>query len=228
MDARQRRLYERGQRVETFLDANAEDFPADSKGGSLAASVREELAKLSALDVARTAGTSKRQQGTAGRSGVRDTLRQLVTAVSDTARTIALDHPEIKGIFALTGKDRSDRTLIATARAFADAAVPHAGLFAEYGLPAAFISDLRSLSDSLEHYISLQAAGVGTRVNSKASAEESLQRLNELVERLDTVVRNKYRGDPDKLATWGRARRIESAPQSKGNVAGTPTPATNN
>jgi hypothetical protein len=210
--------------VSAFITAQTGDFPADSKGGTTAASVKEELANLATLDVARTAGASKRQQGTAGRGGLRDELRALVTAVSDTAKTIALDHPEIKGIFALAGKDKSDQTLIATARAFADAAEPFVALFTEYNLPAGFVNDLRSKADGLEHFISLQTAGVGARVNSKASAEETVQRLNELVVRLDTIVRNKYRDDADKLATWERARRVESAPQSKANGTGTPPP----
>lgn len=227
MDARQRRLYERGQRVDAYMDAQAEDFPAGSKGGSLAASVKEELAGLAALDVARTVGASKRQQGTAGRGGVRASLRRRVAAVSDTAKTIALDRPDVKGIFVLAGKDGSDRTLIATARAFADAAASLVGLFVEYNLPATFVHDLRSDADSLEHYISLQTAGVGARVSSKTTADATLQRLNELAERLDTVVRNRYRDDPDKLAAWEHARRVESAPHARGNGAGNSPPPSN-
>ena len=78
MNAKQRRYAERAQRVDLFMDAQAEDFPAGSKGGVAAARLKEELAKLSALDVARLAGASKWQQGTAGRRNGRNELRELV------------------------------------------------------------------------------------------------------------------------------------------------------
>ena len=34
MNERQRRRNERGQRVDVYMDAAAEDFPPDSKGGA--------------------------------------------------------------------------------------------------------------------------------------------------------------------------------------------------
>lgn len=224
MNARQRRLYERAQRVDVFLDAQAEDFPAASKGGAAAARLKEELANVAALDVARTTGASKRQQGTAGRRDARAALRRLVEAVSATAETIALDRPDLKGVFSLKGRDNSDQTLIAVARSHADAAAPHAALFVEYDLPGSFVQELKSKADSLEHYISLQTEGTGARADSDASVEDALRRIAELVERLDTAVRNKYREDPGRLAAWERARRIESAPHSKRNGANTPPP----
>lgn len=226
MSAKMRRHNERGQRVDLFMDSRAEDFPANSKGGVFAAQLKLELANLSALDVAKTSSASKRQQGTAGRGGMREALRQLVASVADTAKTAALDHPDIKGIFTLAGKDKSDQTLIATARAFADAAAPLTGLFVEYGLSSTFVNDLRSNADSLEHYISLQSEGLGSGVNTNATAQETLQRIAELIERLDTLIRNKYRDDHPKLAAWESARHMESAPHSKGD--GNNTPPTNN
>jgi hypothetical protein len=226
MNAKQRRLYERAQRVAVFCDAQAGDFPAGSKGGDVAASLKEELSNVAALDVASSAGASKRRQGTFGRRDARLALRSLVEAVSATGETIALDRPDLKGVFSLKGRDNSDQTLIAVARSHADAAAPHAALFVEYDLPATFAEDLRTKADSLEHYISLQTEGTGARAESSTSVEEALQRTAGLVERLDAVVRNKYREDPARLTAWERARRIESAPHSKSN--GTKTPPPNN
>jgi hypothetical protein len=42
----------------------------------------------------------------------------------------------------------------------------------------------------------------------------------DIITRLDAVVRNKYSRDPDKLAAWQSASRTERAPKKK------PTPAT--
>lgn len=224
MSAKMRKHTERAQRVDLFMDGSAGDFPANSKGGALASSLKEELSNLSALAVARTAGKGRRQQGTAGRRDARETLRELVEAVADTAKSAASERPDIKGLFDLAGRDRSDATLVATARAFADAAPAFAGLLVEYGLPATLVGDLRAGADSLEQNISLQADAAGAGVSTTASAEETYQRLADLTDRLDPIVRNKYRDNPAKLAAWERARRLESAPHSKGNGNNEPPP----
>ena len=218
MSVKMRKHTERAQHVDMYLDAGAEDFPANSKGGALAASFKEEYVNLTSLATAKEAGKSKRQQGTAGRRNARVTLRALVEAVADTAKSIASEHPNIKGIFDLAGKDRSDQTLVATARVFADAAASLVGLFVEYGLPATFINDLRAGADSLDNYISLQEEGTGAGVNTSTSAEETYQRLADLIDRLDPIVRNKYRGDQVKINAWVH---------SKGNDDNTPPPPHN-
>ena len=234
MSVKMRNHTDRAQRVDLYLDEAVEDFPADSKGGALAASFKAEYVNLTSLATAREASKSKRQQGTAGRRRTRESLRELVEAVAATARSVEKERADIKGVFDLAGKDRSDRTLVATARAFADAAAPLVGLFVDFSLPATFINDLRAGADGLEHYIQLQEEGTGAGVNTTSSAEESYQRLADLIERLDPIVRNKYRDNPIKLNAWERARRLESATSSKGNgnnkgnSNNTPPPPTNN
>lgn len=222
MNAKLRRYYERGLRCDKFADSHAADFPADSKGAAQAAAVKERLATLSALDVERANSTGKHQQGSAGRQGARETLRELVEAVTETAEVIALDRAEIKGVFLLPRTDHTDQTLIATARSFADRATPFVGLFVEFAMPASFVADLRSKADELEAYISLQNEGVGGRINANASAEETLQGLNEALERLNVIFRNKYRNAPSVLAEWDSAYHLEAAPGSKRKKKGDP------
>lgn len=225
MSAKLRRHSERGLRVDLYMTANAEDFPEGSKAANAHTRLKEELAVLDTLDVARAVGVGKRQQGTAGRRATRKRLRELVNAVSATAETIALDRHDFKGLFSLKELDGSDDTLIATARAFAERAAAFVGLFVEYSLKQTFVQDLRSDADTLDSFKTLQAEGAGERSGSKTSADEAVRRLTEQVERLDTFVRNKYRDDPAKLAAWERARRLEKAPQRpKDDGSAPPTP----
>lgn len=226
MNAKQRRHFERAQRVDLFMDAHAEDFPAGGKGGDAAARLKELLAGLTELDVARAAAASRWQQGSAGRRAAREGLRALLQAVLDTAHAITLDHPDLSGIFTFPNADRSDRTLVALARSTAGALAPLVNLFVGYNMPATIINDLRSKADSLEHYMALQTEGLGARANSNVSAAETLQLVNGQVERLDAAVRNKYRDDHPTLVAWDRARRIESAPQHKDGGPDTPPPTT--
>jgi hypothetical protein len=224
MNNGQRRRNERGQRVDVHMDAAAEDFPADSKGGTLAARLKELLPQIAALELARAANTSKRRQGTEGRDGARTKLRQMIKTAWDTYNTITLDHPETKGLLESPSKIKNDQALVTTARAYADTAATLAGLFAEYGLTAAFFNDMKAQADSLESHAALQNAGVGAGVDTTAATEETLRQMDEVVERLDTVVRNKYRDDPAKLAAWQSACRLERAPRSKAEDGDAPPP----
>jgi hypothetical protein len=225
MSAKLRRHSERGQRVDVFMTANAEDFPEGSKAALAHARLKEELALLDTLDVTRVTGGDKRRRGTAGRRATRTKLRELVQAVSDTAETIALDRQDFRGMFSLKGLDDSDDTLIATARAFAEKAAPLIGLFVEYEMSPTFVQDLRTYADALERFRTLQDEGTGEHTGSNTSADEAVRRLTEQVERLDTFVRNKYRDDPARLASWERARRMERAPQrSKDDGNAPPAP----
>ncbi|MBV8859936.1 MAG: hypothetical protein JOZ02_23600 [Acidobacteria bacterium] len=225
MSAKLRRHSERGVRVDLFMTANAEDFPEGSKAATAHTRLKEELAGLDTLKEARATGVGKRQEGTAGRRETRKRLRELVNAVSNTAQTIALDRQDFKGMFSLKELDDSDDTLIATARAFAERAAAFVGLFVEYNLKQTLVTDLRSDADSLASFKVLQEEGIGEHSGSNTSADEAVRRLTEQVERLDTFVRNKYRGDPARIAAWERARRLEKAPQhpkDDGNAPPTP------
>jgi hypothetical protein len=217
MNDTQRRCYERGSRVDAFMTSNAADFPAGSKGGAAAASLKTELARVAELDVAKVTAAGTRQKSSTGRRDLRESLRVQLAAVRDTADVISLDHPEVKGLFPRTRPDNSDQTLIAVARSYAETAAPLKARFVEYEMASDFIERLRTDADGLEEQIGRQTEGTGARVNTNASIEDALGRVDELVERLEVVVRNKYRGDAAKLTAWESAGHLERAPRAKRN-----------
>lgn len=227
MNNGQRRRNERGQRVDVYMDAQAEDFPANNKGGLQAARLKELLTQANALDLARAASAGKRRQGTEGREGARNALRRMVKTAWDTYKTITLDHPDIKGLFESPSKIKNDQALVRTARTYADNAAPLTGLFAENDLPLTFFVDMRAQADTFEAHTALQHAGVGEGVDANAALEETLRQMDEVVARIDTVVTNKYRDTPAKLAAWESASRIERAPRSKPKEDEPPTPPSN-
>ncbi|HEX8719838.1 MAG TPA: hypothetical protein VF736_04295 [Pyrinomonadaceae bacterium] len=228
MHDRQRKRCERAQRVDVFMDAAAADFPLTSKGGVLAALLKQSLTQISALEVERVANAGKRRQGTEGREAARNALRQMVKLAWDTYNTITLDRPDIKGLFAPPGKSNSDQALVATARAYADTAATLGTLFTEYKLPSSVFDNMRAEADNLEARIAQQNAGGGAGINATASVEQILREIDKTVERLDTLVTNSYHDNPARLAEWESARRVESAPHPKpeqGNNAPPPPPA---
>lgn len=215
MNDNQRRRYERGSRVDAFMTANAADFPAGGKGAEAAARLSEELAALAALDVAKAASAGTRRQSSEGRRDLRESLREQVAAVCDTAEIIGREHPEVRGLFPRGRADNSDQTLVAVARSYAEAAPPHKARFVEYEMPADFVERLKADADGLEAQMSRQTERRGTSVSTNASIETALGRVDDLAERLEVVVRNKYRQDPAKLAAWESARRLERAARAK-------------
>lgn len=224
MNDKQRRRYERGSRVDAFMTSNAADFPAGGQGAQAAARLKEELAGLSALDVAKATVASSRQQSSAGRRDLRESLRAQVAAFCDTAEALSPDLPELRGRFPRLRADRSDQTLIAVARSYADAAGPFKARFVEYELPADFIERMRADADALEEKMTRQNEGAGARVTTNAGIEEALGRADELIERLDVIVRNKYRDDASRSAAWESARRMERAAHAR--RTGDPSPPT--
>jgi hypothetical protein len=226
MNEKQRRTSERGSRVDVFMAANAADFPADGKGDELAASLKAELANLSALDVTKATGMSARQQNSVGRRDLRESLRAQVAAYCDTAEVVGLDHPEVKGSFPRERSDHSDQTLIAVARSFVVKGAPLKQLFVEYNLPADFLDSMGATADALERHMTLQTESKGARVGANASITETLKRVDELVAKLDVIVRNKYRNDPAKLAAWESAHHLERAARAKRSNGTPQTPQT--
>ncbi len=215
MNDKNRRRFERLAGSSAFAVAAAADFTNTSKGGQAAAELTARIAEVEALETSRATSINSQQQATVGKSDGRASLRSQLRALSDTARTIALDHPEVKGSFKYSGASVGDHTLLATARAFAGEAVALKARFIEYDLPADFLAALNASISSFEEHLDNQIAGKGARVAANAAIEDALRRGEEALERLDTAVRNKYRGEPAKLAAWESASRLERAPRTK-------------
>lgn len=215
MNDKQRRIFERSERVDAFMDLNAADFPVGGRGKELAARLKGELAKLSTLDVAKASVYSTQQQASAGRRDLRESLRARVASICNTAEIIGLDRTDVRGLFPRIRIDNSDRTLLAVARAFIEAATPFKALFIEYEMEPDFIDGLRADTEAFEAQMTRQTEGTGSRVSTNAAIGETLARMDEIVERLDVVVHNKYRADPAQLAAWESAHHLERAPHSR-------------
>ncbi|HJU53061.1 MAG TPA: hypothetical protein VJ715_00760 [Pyrinomonadaceae bacterium] len=211
MNSTQRRRFERLARVSAFAAAHAADFPETSKGGQAAARLNAVIAEVERLDAERVTSASSRQQATVGKRDLRASLRAQLVAISDTAETIGLDHPEVKGSFRWSRASVSDQTLLSLARSFAAAAAPLKARFVEYDMPADFLDRLNASIGSFEQHTGRQTAVAGAAVAAGASLEDALTRGEQQLERFDTAVRNKYRDDPGKMSAWASARRLERA-----------------
>jgi hypothetical protein len=226
MNSTQRRRRNRLGGGAAYATANAIDFPAGSKGGQAGAELITILAEIDAHDTARQSSVNALQQVIAVKKDIREAIRAHLRAIGDTARTIALDHPEIKGSFQFTGASVGERKLLATARAYAAAALPLKALFIEYDMPPDFHDKFTADINKLDQHLNMNTANKGERIAANASLADALNRGEEALERYDTAVRNKYRNDPAKLAAWESARHLERAARPKRNDENSKTPKT--
>ena len=215
MSDKHRRNHERVQRVRLHISANEAEFTPGSRPLTLASELEGLLADADALEVARADSKRRRKQGTEARDGARTKLRRMLKSTTDTAEPLGLDHPEIKGVFNPQIKKNNDAELIIASRSAANAAAQYAAFFTESGLPPAFFDEMRATADNLEIAAAAQAAAVDEGVAQTAALEDLYGRMDDIIERLDPVVRNTYAGDPAKLAAWESARRLERPSRSK-------------
>ncbi len=213
MNDRNRRRIERLSTSSSYVQTNAADFPAGSKGAQALAALNAAIADAHSHDATRATGQRTHQQATSSRVSLRTALRRQVAAISNTAETIGFDFPEIKDSFHRPSKNLSDQTLLGTSRSFAAAALP------------LFLEELNAGIVLLESAIENQNNGASARQVANGAFEAALERGEIELEKLDTAVRNKYRDNPAKLAAWETARHLERAPKKKKD-ADKPAPTT--
>jgi hypothetical protein len=133
-------------------------------------------------------------------------------AIVRTARVLSDEVPGIQDKFRMP-RGSNDRDLLNAARAFKADAEPLKAHFIAHELPADFLDELQEHIDDFESAISDQSTGVGNRVAAGAGLDELIERGNEIVRKLDAIVRNKYANNAAVLAEWTSASHTERAPR---------------
>src|SRR5207302_7840900 len=88
-----------------------------------------------------------------------------------------------------------------------------AARFIAHELPGDFVQNLRDDRDAIADAQDTQEAGDQSGVQSTATVGRLIRDGMKERTYLDAIVRNKYARNPDKLAAWESASRIERAPQ---------------
>jgi hypothetical protein len=211
------RRHEMLTRVRDFGTAQAESFPSKSLGGEQFAIVKAAVVELEQHAAAQTSGTGTARQASASRAAARAALREDLQAITRTARAMALDVPGLESKFRLP-RSGSDPALVNTARAFLADAAPLKDEFIRHELPADFLDDLAADIAAFEHAINTQHTGTDAHIAATAAIDNALERGLKAVQRLDAIVRNKFRDDPAALAAWTSASHVARAPKHKASA----------
>lgn len=213
MNAYERSRFNTFVTVNQFGIENAADFPSGSVGNAQFGEIALVIPLIQDFAADQTGGTREAGAGYLSRDTARENLRQAVSDISRTARSMKYAYPGVSPIFKMP-ENRTDAGLIAAAKAFADAMPPYKDAFIAYGLPAAFLADLIDATNDFEQALSAPAAGMSEQVAATAELGATIRRGMQALRVLEGVVRNKYRDNVGKLAAWETASHIERAPKS--------------
>jgi hypothetical protein len=202
------RQYEMLRRVRDFGVAHAVDFPANTLGSALFATVGTTVTEIEQVASTQTSKSGSSLQETESKSLAREALLEEMEAISMTARARALDNPGLENQFRVP-RSCSDQALLNAARAFLTDATPLAAEFIRHEMATDFLDDLRSAIEDFEHAITDRNHNREGRVSATASLDIVIAKGVKQAKQLNAVVRNKYRNDPAMLAAWTSASHVE-------------------
>jgi hypothetical protein len=210
------------KRVSTFATNHAAAFPAGSQAAAGFARVGPLLAEIGDDDL--TAGVPA-SPATGSKAARFDEVWEDLKAIAATARTIALDEPGFAAGFLLG--ESTQQAILATAEDFLEKLATPATVakFVAYDLPADFVTDLQDDLAAIDGDADDQAEDRQDATGDTARIRALVREGRDLLKRLDTSVRNRFRNDPEVLAEWRTAARIHRAPRATPAEPPTPAPA---
>jgi hypothetical protein len=201
------------------------DFPALSVGGQQFALIAAAVPTTSGLAATQVSGGDQVQTGVRSKAATYKLLHDDLIAIGDAAHSLVL-----LGTTGLDGKFHLPRSgsfqaLLNAARAFKTDATPFSAALISLGLDADFLAHLDTHITALESAISTKGAGQAVQGGATGGIEDATHRAAVALHIVDTVVRNKYKADPAKLAEWVIASHVEKhTPGKKVTPAPTPKP----
>jgi hypothetical protein len=205
MTVSETRRYAMLARVRDFGAAHQDRFPESSEGGQAFAAIAAAVAKLDAHAKLKLAGLRSARDD---KGAAREALLDRIDVVIRTAAAIKDKAPEFENPFQLPRR-LTDPDLANAASVIVEEAATHTARFTAYGLPESFVDDLRALLTRFAQATRTVAlAKERAEVAQKGIAAALVAGLTAL-RQLDVIVPNQLERDPDALAAWQHARRVE-------------------
>ena len=173
---------------------------------------------------AQDSGKRATKERTAQKKAAFATLREQLDALSRTVRAMARTLPGLAEKFRMP-RSMAEQERLATARTFAEEAVPLKDELVRRGLPANFLEALNDTIDALQELISSKAEMIRARVAARLSATEDAGQGREAVREFGAIVRNIFRDDPAALAEWESASHTERSSRRAKDAAPHAQPA---
>lgn len=223
MNIREKARYDMFIRVIEYLLESAGDFPAGSVGAIQLAVLQGVVQKVNTLSGQQTAGFGDARFAFVGKDTARENLREDLSDIADTARSMMYEFPGINKKFPAP-RNLGDLDLLALGRAVETEAPPYQADFIRYELDKNFLADLQTDIAALEQSLSAPADATDEMVAATAEIASEVRKGMVAVRILKGVIRNKYKGNVGKRAAWTSASHIEKHTPVPNTPPTPPTP----
>ena len=194
--------------VDAFGLKYAADFLPASTGGKQFALVHAAVPQTSTLGAAQVSGGELAGSGVLAKAAGRLHLRQDLLGITDAVHSLVLlGTPDLDGKF-LMPRSAGDQALLNSARAFAADAVAFQAQFVSMGLDADFITHLTADITDFAAAVTTKGTGQVARGGATGGLDDAAHQAAVALHVLNTVVKNKYKNDPIKLAEWATASHL--------------------
>jgi hypothetical protein len=212
--------------VSAFGIKYATDFPAASLGGQQFAIVTAAVTSTGTLGATQVSGAEQSHSGVLSKAVGRVHLHDDMIAITNAAHSLVLlGNTTLAGKF-LMPHSNGDQALLNAARAFQTDAAAFSAQFISVGLDAGFLTQLGADITAFETAVSTKGAGQSSQGGATGGIADTTHQAAVALHVLDTIVQNKYKADPAKLAEWAVASHIEKhTPVPREKPPTTPPPA---
>ncbi len=209
MDINVRDQMARGRRVKAFATTHMALFTG-AKSVELLANVDDSIAALLDLGADQEAASGSSLAGTTGINSLVSAVREDMSLIAGTARTIELNGFDLPYDF-LMPKSKAADVIISTAEAFYREAsrpeiTPH---FLEWGIKSDFLPDLRADLDAYEGKVGDRNQSTQERKDAVSQIDVQEEKLLRAIDGLDTLMKNQLPRGAALLADWQSASRLE-------------------
>jgi hypothetical protein len=210
------------KRTDAFHAANAADFAATSLGAKQFAIITDAVMQAGALGAAQLSAGSETHSSVLSKATLRLLIQDDLVHINRAAHSLALlGTPGVDGEFRMP-RGNGDQKLLNAARAFITEATPLKAQFIQLSLPDDFLDTLQTHTDGFETCIKSKAAGKQTRAGATTGIADTVHNAVIALHVVDTIVRNTYKNDPQKLAEWTVASHVERAAKKAAKPASAP------
>ena len=210
------------KRADAFHTANAADFPDGTVCAKQFAAITDAVMQAGALGATQLTAGAEAHSSVLSKGTLRLLIQDDLVHINRAAHSLALlGTPGVDGEFPMP-RGNGDQKLLNAARAFITDATPLKAQFITLNLPADFLDTLQAHTDGFETAIKSKATGKQTRAGATTGIADTVHNAVIALHVVDTIVRNTYKNDPQKLAEWTVASHVERAARKTAKPAPAP------
>lgn len=199
----------RGRRVGAFAGTHATLFTG-AKSVELLGLVESSIAALMDLGADQEAASGSSLAGTTGINSLVDAVREDMTLIAGTARTIERNGFDLPFDFLMPKSKAADAIITAAEAFYREASKPEiTPHFLEWGIKSDFLPDLRADLDAYEGRVGDRNQSTQERKDAVSQIDVQEEKLLRAIDGLDTLMKNQLPRGSAVLADWQSASRLE-------------------